>query len=211
MRVLTALFSKTPTLSVRETYWGYTIETGKQIPRHYILSWRAVFLALFYSAWLAILAGFFVLLSGAVNAALIPGFAVLWFAVAAAFWRLLLTQVGIGHVVQVDLAREMLRIGARCGDTKDDDCIHVPFAQVSEIVLEQPREGRIARPALKLRGADGRMSLIASGEESALLSLHDRLSRDLTPIEQRMAAYRSPGASARRPVFPPLGPAEVVI
>lgn len=205
--VLTRL-SQPASLSVRETYWGYTIETSRQVPRHYLMSKRAAGLALFYVFWLMLLGGWLGLIAQAVEPVMIPGLAVLWVAVAFAFWRLLLKQVGVGHIVQVDLSREMLRVGARCGDIKDEECRHISFADISEIVMERPRDPSM-RPALKLRRRDGTPAiLIAAGDEAALYSLHDRLSHDLTPIEQRVAAMRLP-QKVGRPVFPPLGPSEI--
>ncbi|MBV0912932.1 hypothetical protein [Anianabacter salinae] len=203
-----ARLSAPTNLSVRETYWGYTIETGKQIPRHYLLSGRAIFLALFYASWLVMLGAWLALLSSVTSAALVPGFVLLWLAVAFAFWRLMLRQVGVGHIVQVDLARETLRVGARCGDTKDQECQHIPFGEIGDLVMEHPRDPGV-RQALKLRRKQGGVPvLIATGDEASLLALHDRLSHDLTPIEQRMASYRQPRTQAR-PVFPPLGPSEI--
>ena len=53
---------------------------------------------------------------------------------------------------------------------------------------------------------------VAVGDEATLLAIHDRLMRDMRPIEERMAARGLPplpaGRTRSRNAFPMLGPAE---
>ncbi len=86
------------------------------------------------------------------------------------------------------------------------------FGEVSSAILQRGRPGDKMRSlGLRITGTEEVMKVVV-GEEATLLAVHDRLMRDLRPIEERLAGYwlnRKLTDRACNRVFPQLGPDEV--
>lgn len=86
------------------------------------------------------------------------------------------------------------------------------FGDVANAVLQKPKaESAIRTLSLRIHG-DDEVIPVAVGEEKTLLAVHDRLMRDLRPIEDSLAGFKmnkdAEQSPTRRKVFPALGPDE---
>lgn len=118
-----------------------------------------------------------------------------------------------GFELHVDTSRRELRSAVL---TAKGECwirARARFAEVADPVIRRGKsETKLRSLSLRLIGGADMMP-VAVGDEATLLAVHDRLMRDLRPIEERLAGYKLDGATRRptgRVVFPQLGPDEVV-
>lgn len=130
-----------------------------------------------------------------------------------------------GFELHVDTARRELRSAILTPKGESWIRTSARFGEVTKPVL---RKGKIQsnKRSLCLRIAGEAEEIpVAIGDERTLLAIHDRLMRDLRPLEERLAGMAGTGGGAARngparrtgagkpsgraKVFPPLGPDEV--
>jgi hypothetical protein len=192
-------------LTVRETMWGYVIRSTRPSGD------LSVPLMRFASAtvWVAVV-GIWLLPAGMVSG---PGF--IWKAFASvSLIALLYISVAIfhkpsGYEVQVDLRRRELRMGML---TRRGDSWLRTSARFDEIGDSLVRRVSAQSPdrvlCMRVHGASEPVP-VAIGDEATMMAVHDRLMRDMRPIEERVASSKLSQRPVRR-VFPRLAPEEVV-
>lgn len=194
-------------VTVREANFGYVIRSQKT-GIDTVLRDRVIRLAL-VGVWLAVAGIWLLRIAG-------PGFLIKSAATTAllalACLAVRLARRGRGgYELHVDTSRRELRstVVSRTGES----WVHAR-ARFSEVIDPVMRRGKSQSPlrSLNLRIAGRAEPMqVAVGDEATLLAIHDRLMRDLRPLEERLASYAP--ASARRQaaqaVFPQLGPDEI--
>ena len=196
-------------VTVRETSFGYVIRSDRaeaDSPLHakIVKFMPIVVLIAIVAVW--------ILPMGVAGFALKPIISVML--VAAGFvGRILMNSSGGGYELHVDTSRRELRSAVLT--TKGDCAIRnsARFAEVAEPILRKGNpESEIRSLCLRIVGKADVMS-VALGDEATLLAVHDRLMRDLRPIEEKLASFKLNAATTRGvggPVaFPKLGPDEI--
>ena len=183
--------------SVREIGIGYVIRSNRAGWREVLLARLASFAPVFFwsgaaAVWLGLSTG--LLLNAAYGVAIV---ALALLAIA------LFSRPGCGTELVVDLSRRELRLAAVSGGTARVRR-RARFGEVLGLVLRRAQPG-VSEHSLSLRIAGQSVPLtIATGDVAVLSAILDRVTRDLRPIEERLAcSILKPRASriVEHPVF----------
>lgn len=195
-------------VTIRETNFGYVVRSEKP-GVNIALRDRIIRFAL-VAVWIAVAGIWLVPLSG-------PAFAIKAFfsvgllALSCLAVVLLRRDTG-GYELHVDTSRRELRSAVLSAKGECWVRARARFAEVGDPVMRRGKtDADIRSLSLRIIGEAEAMP-VAVGDEATLLAVHDRLMRDLRPIEERLAGYAH-NSVARRPsgrvVFPQLGPEEL--
>jgi len=122
---------------------------------------------------------------------------------------ILFCRRGRGIELQVDTARRELRSAVVSPDGERRLQGRARFGEVTSAIVQRSKLETAPRClGLRIAGSTDPMP-VAVGGKATLLAVHDRLMRDLRPIEEKLASYRL--ASGRHPAFSPLAPDEVIV
>lgn len=205
-------FGRVGPVTVRETLWGYVVESVEPGGPWRALLDRAVwFMAL--AVWLAVTGLWFWPFPGAEATT----FALKSFAsvgmLALTYLAFVFTRRQRAYAFQIDTNRRELR--AAVLTTKGRSWIKASyrFDEIGEAVLQLGHsDDAPCSLCLRLKNG-GALVPVADGDETTLLAVHDRLMGDLRPMEERMAAFGKPKVPVRthriRSAFLPLGPDEI--
>lgn len=118
-----------------------------------------------------------------------------------------------GFELHVDTSRRELRSAVLTAKGESWIRNSVRFGEVTAPIMQKSKPD-VALRSLCLRIAgQAEMMPVAVGKEATLLAIHDRLMRDLRPLEERLASFRVDSVKqqvSHRKVFPALGPDEMV-
>lgn len=195
-------------VSVRETNFGYIIRSERG-GGHAELRERIVKFAL-VAVWISV-AGVWLLPLGGGSVALKAVYSVV--VLALAYLGLILSRNGrSGFELHVDTSRRELRSAVLTVRGESWIRSSARFGEVLAPLLRRSRSGDGPRSlCLRIAGEDDVMP-VAVADEDTLMAIHDRLMRDLRPIEERLPGFKLNSAArkrARQKVFPALGPDEV--
>jgi len=201
----------TEPVTVRETRWGFVIQsrnTGGLA--HTILNRVARFATVV--VWLAVVGLWLSPLSLDPQMSFILKSFVSVTLLASTYVGVVLTKRLGGYAVHIDTNRRELRTAVLNAKGQSWIKSSYRFDEIGAPVLERGKtETALRSLCLRLR-ENTDVVPVAVGDETTLLAIHDRLMRDMRPIEERMAAKGLPPLHARRvrnrAAFPLLGPAE---
>jgi len=200
--------------TLREMPWGYVVQSvnaGSGL--RYVMDRVARFAT--FAVWLAVI-GLWLM-----PVAMAPGvaFALKSFASVAllglVYLFVCLTHRMVGYAFHIDTNRREVRVAVLTAKGQSWIKASYRFDEIGAAVM-QPGRGADAAYELCLRLTKGEDLIpVAAGDEAALMGIHDRLMRDLRPIEERMAAFGGVHLPVRkqpaRPGFPMLGPQEIAV
>ncbi len=204
-RGIAAVRGPSANITVRETYWGFVVRSSRPAPESADFARLARFLRV--GVWPVAL-GLVVLPAGPL--ALRAVLAVLL--VGAVHLGLAIARRREGYELHVDTNRRELRSAVLTAKGEIWVQNSARFDEVQEPVLRRGRpDPRKCCLSLRIRG-EAEPFPVASGDETTLLAVHDRLMRDLMPLEKRLAGLAfgaRTAAAGRGRVFPQLGPEEI--
>ena len=202
-------FARRPdAVSVREAHFGYIISSAKLGPNAEFQNRiadaaTAMFWVAAFSIWV-LPGGQADVVTSSVISLVMFGAGVL----TLKFARL----PGCMAELHVDTARREVRSAVVSDKGKRKICNIARFGEIAEPVLRQGKPGTSKRfLSLRIVGTDQEMP-VAAGTETILLAIHDRIMRDMRPLEQQMGAFQMQQRPTRimpRPAFAPLGPVEI--
>lgn len=201
-------------VTLRETYWGYVVQSARGAPRPAEVVLEQV---RYYAVWVfAVAAGAVWLLPGAWLPAPVLAVKALVsvLLVAGALALVSLRRRVRGYELQVDLNRRELR-GAVVDNTGRPRLRErVRFSEVGRPVIRRGKSEHYPRAlCLELAGREELLP-VAVGDPGMLMAVHDRLMGDLQPLEPIMPGLCPKGQApvrAQARGFPRLGPDEVTI
>jgi len=213
-RIHNVLFGVRPVepVTVRETTWGYVIRSTRP------LSTRRSRVEMLDRAgsvlvWLIVVWIWLVPVPEFGNRALLIRAIATAALLLAAYWGISAIRRDGGYEVQVDTDRREVRSWALNRRGERGSPKRTRFEQIGDPVLRR-RGADDRRQVLCLRLKDRPEQVpLAVGDEATLLAVHDRLVRDLIPIQNRMAFHISGDVHGRklaRRAFPLLGPDRVM-
>ncbi|MCG6902954.1 MAG: hypothetical protein LJE68_09760 [Rhodobacter sp.] len=132
---------------------------------------------------------------------------------ALAAGMLVLRRQGRGGLeLHVDTLRRELRAATLSASGERLTRSSVLFAVVAAPILKRSKaDGNLRSLCLRITG-ESEVMTVAVGDETTLLAIHDRLMRDLQPIDGKAAGRKAKSgksSSDGSKVFPKLGPDEV--
>ena len=185
----------TEPVAVRETQWGYVVRSINPGG-----AWQLVIdrIARFgtFSVWVAVIGIWLAPLSMAPDMAFVAKAFVSAGVLALTYLLVSFTKRLSGYEFQVDTNRRELRTAVLNARGQSWIRASYRFDEIKDTVLQRSRLDDSARSlCLRCKGV-AEMVPVAVGNEATLLAVHDRLMRDLRPIEERRS-------------FPLLGPDEI--
>lgn len=213
LRALVKSVNRAGTVSVRETNFGYVIRSEKATSSEVLRAKVAKFA--WVALWVAAI-GLWIVPFGDMSWALRTVISLSM--IAAGFGVFVLNRcVEAGFELHVDTNRRELRSAVLTPRGESWIRSSARFGEVSDVFMRGPKpETNLRSLCMKIIG-ESEVMPVAVGSEVTLLALHRRLMRDLRPIEERLAGYQieeptARGArSARREVFPQIGPDEIPV
>ncbi len=201
----------TEPVRVRETHWGFIIQSPKTSGLTNELLDRAVRFGTI-AVWVAVIGLWLVPIPADPQQSFVmKAFASVGL-LGVAYAAVVLTKRMGGYAVEVDTSRRVLRTAVLTAKGQSRIKARYRFDEIGKPILERGRTETATRSlCLRLKEGD-EVIPVAAGDEMTLLAVHDRLMRDLRPVEERMAARTLPPLHARRArqAFPMLGPTETV-
>lgn len=198
-------------VTVRETLWGFIIQSANPGGSWRYVMERAARLAK-VGVWLAVIGLWLIPASQAPEVAYTLKAIASVVLLVATHAALVLTRRMGGYAVHVDSGRRELRTAIVTAKGQSWIKASFRFDEIGEAVLERGRNDTCAHSLVLRLKTNGQVIQIAVGDEASLLGVHDRLMRDLRPLEERMAAngfLPKPQSRRRRMrAFPMLGPEE---
>lgn len=178
--------SKSPTragdsrneVSVNDTFWGYVIRPGRKVVSRaakgeMAASFAGVLLAMAsYGQWL---------LPGAINSPEVLPFKIASTVVFAMFacFLYLIARRGLCYEVQIDKQRKVLRTARRNRHGSSTQIDTVAFQDISSVFIQRSKSP-VTHDRLYVRqSSDQKLIEVASGSETALRPVMDRMTEDL--------------------------------
>jgi len=195
-------------VTVRETNFGYIIHSAKGGKD---ASLRRVILRLsLVAVWICV-AGLWLLPASTLGVIGKLFLSVVLLATAYVV-RLLGQGDAGGFELHVDTSRRELRSAVLTSKGESWIRNNVRFGEVTAPIMQKGKPDVVLRSLCLRIAGQAELMPVAVGDEATLLAIHDRLMRDLRPLEERLASFHVKAAEvkeARRKVFPTLGPDEV--
>ena len=182
-----------PMVGLSETPWGYVIRSDMQLSGRAALIERVcaitglAFMFAAFGNWLF----------PQVHAAVDGGVSTMWMStVLLAFPALLflwISERGMSHDVEVDVTKSQLRLSVSNRYGRSRVVNSIPFDHVGSAYVKRTSDyGSQARLYLRLSGSKGILQ-VASGRESTMRVLHERLSHELRPVRVKLGRWERVG------------------